>query len=411
MKSTIQKLRVEESKRSSNLEREISLLKQKLSQKASSAPLSSSSSWSSSSSSPSVNEDQHEPQHRSVGDDDDSNVEKQALLQEIEVLKNQIDELVSSEAVEIGGLKNTIAILRKNENKTIQNLELQISALKNQLMMGKGDDGSGDENYKSYKVPSMSIHDRYEDLCAENKRLRGALIEKCSFDTNELELVKSNSTTSSTSMLTSDSGKVDPLSPTDKTVGEVQKKSIATSSDDQNETMRHLQKKLSEKDELIKRLQDQLSKVTKNEDSDNKDTASRNTEASKKSIGKAKNPNRLSIHIDADKQTSQTTDTLKITRPPLGALKINKSNEMSDDLNQKLRKKISELSNEVNKWRIKATLLVEKKNKTRLLSKENSDLKKKVKILKEKLKSFEGYESPISSPMPQLSKDNSRCVV
>lgn len=311
---------------------------------------------------------------------------------------------MSSEAVEIGGLKNTISILRKNENKTIQNLELQIADLKNQLMGGDDDDSSGEDNMDKSKKKPLSIHDRYEDLYAENKRLRGTLIEKCSFDTNELELVQSNSTTSSNSLSTHGSGKVHPSNSTDETINEVQKKPIK-SSEEKNESIRHLQKKLSEKDELIKTLQDQLSKATKHQDKDN---TSSNTEAKKKSTDKPKNSNRLSIHIDVD---SQPSDTSKTTRPPLGVLKISKTNEMSDDLNQKLRKKISELSNEVNKWRIKATLLVEKKNKTRLLSKDNSELKKKVKAMKEKLKGFEGYESPILSPMPQLGKDNSRCVV
>ena len=327
--------------------------------------------------------------------------EKVDLRKEVQQLKLQIEELASSESVEIGGLRNTIAILRKNENRTVRELERQIDILKNQLFQDR-----------NTTIPGEIQND--EDLRAENKRLRIALIEKCSFDTNELELVNSSSTGSRNTLdsVTSES--------------DMQGKKYLSSQEEDNAIL-SLKQRLCDKEDIIKSLQTELERVRSTKESSNQKKpiptqmsnidCQKATESAGANTDKPKSKSNAPIHESRSKSKgshalteSDVLVTTKDVRPPLGALKIRDSNEMTGDLNQKLRKKVSDLSKEVNKWRIKATLLVEKKNKTKQLARENSGLKEKIKKLQDKLKTFDGYESPLPSPVPKACP-KSRCTV
>ena len=175
-----------------------------------------------------------------------------------------------------------------------------------------------------------------------------------------------------------------------------------------------LQKRLAEKYEIIRKLKTKVEKVNNRQEANQEYGPSVDNDSIRnplpcKNVVNSKSKTNVPFIDDSSQHTSLSSNvSLKSARPPLGALQLKNNNE--EDLNQKLRKKVSELSKEVNKWRIKATLLVEKKNKARLLSRENSDLKKKVKEFKEKLKSMDGYESPIPSPMPKVCP-TTRCIV
>ena len=80
-----------------------------------------------------------------------------------------------------------------------------------------------------------------------------------------------------------------------------------------------------------------------------------------------------------------------LDRRPLGSLKLSQ-NEMND-INIKEQRKLSLLSKEVNKWRLKATLLVEKKHYARTLEKENTKLKDRNKKLYADLEKLQGKSS------------------
>ena len=79
---------------------------------------------------------------------------------------------------------------------------------------------------------------------------------------------------------------------------------------------------------------------------------------------------------------------------------------------QETPQRISELTKELNKWRIKATLLVEKKNKTRNLKKENSKMKKEVQELRLQISSQADHEvTPTVSPGGASSSTIDRCPI
>lgn len=110
----------------------------------------------------------------------------------------------------------------------------------------------------------------------------------------------------------------------------------------------------------------------------------------------------------APKLTTVSSEPSFAGRRPLGNLKLSQNEVKCID--KEVKKKIYQLSKEVNKWRLKATLLVEKKNIARTLEKENTQLKERNEKLRADLEIACGRLLPAVPMNPQTTSQNKRAL-
>jgi len=263
----------------------------------------------------------------------DKDKENQALRIKVLELKSTIEELTSSESLLIGELRNTIKRLNSEGNMHAEKLEKEIYRLNKEVKEGDV---------------------RIEELEVENKKTCISCNDTLSFDISDSPL--SNKNSSARFILK-------PPIPVIKTLGEAK----AGASD----AIRNNQIGMILSYPIEQELKNGMEPGTKELSSSLHESVSR-----------------LALTPKSNLILSDTYPG----RRPLG--NIASSHNKISSINIELQKKMSLLSKEVNTWRLKATLLVEKKTYARTLEKENTRLKDRNEKLHADLEKVRGVSTP-----------------
>lgn len=309
-----------------------------------------------------------------------------------------VEDMVHSMSMDDSNLKNKISRLQTEAFTKKVEAENAIGALQKEL-----------------KEVNESENIQIGELKAENSRLRRAMMGNFSFDSSELELMKSESDGSNescrplvlsddrTDTFQTNKGQFVNTVSNDASIGSMAHKpfinqNVDASPLDERLMMPHFEPRpkpslwnscqLKAKDEAqIASLREQL------EEKDNEIKALRD-------------------QFCSATEEEEEVDMIKEQATPLKKSKNDDTLMENKDSKESTPQRISELTEELNKWRIKATLLVEKKNRTRNLKKDNSKLKKRVEELRVHIQTQTKSEAtPTVSPGGMPPSPTNRCPI
>ena len=265
-----------------------------------------------------------------------------------------------------------------------ENLKLKnkVSRLQTEAVTNKVEAENTIENLKKeLKEVAESENVKIGELKAENSRLRGAMMGNFSFDSSDLELMKSESDGSN------ESWRPIVLSEESTAIFQFNKgESVTTISNNASigsrapKPFNHNIDASSSYERLLMPRFDPRPKTTCSKSYQQKAQDEAEIIFLREQLKKKDN------EMKALREKLFKEEKVDMVNYPSTPLTKCKNDDRVLEGMDGTPQRISELTDELNKWRIKATLLVEKKNTTRNLKKDNSNLKRKVEELRLRIK-------------------------